>query len=539
MSISTNPTHRREAMNTTKSEAAAAKAAWHADLAEHRRKIWVFSRWCFRREAFSFWTYVMLLTPVLLAGFSAAFTLRYPWYTRQGVMLFRTFLWLAALAVFAGGVRHASRAVCWEVSRELRDLVRMTGLAPATLLWCRMASRWWTIGLSVLLIYPLALFARTIGTVSSDQWIAGEQWLILIAVLTAGFAAFGSIASSRANNAETSAALATLMLMFLYHMLFWGTCILVGFFSFGIYGRFNPPPGTLLSDLFWNAIAMAPITGLYRAIVAPGTHSAAEPSYLVHVVTGIGCLALATMYMRIRLAVTTEGDDDLVVTKREEEWIPTISGRRPRCTNRPFFWKDTHILGGGELAKSLWFVISVLAFIGLFGSLAFGIPLVVGMIAICIVPCLVAVRFDSLMAVEFREKMWNGLMLLPVDPRQMLVEKLLAAMWERIALILPMAIGTIMAAVQNPNMVGMALVVSILAGLLMVEISILTHFYSKSWIVGPIVGALAILLIGTIMVVWVASGQNIGFFITVTLLTTVTIGTYSHIAWRLQNWVEV
>lgn len=537
--MSSQLVHGREAMSTIKSDAAAAKAAWYADLAEHRRKIWVFSRWCFRREAFTLWTYVMLLAPVLLAGFSAAFTLRYPWYTRQGLSLFRTFLWLASLAVFAGGVRHASRAVCWEVSRELRDLVRMTGLAPATLLWCRMASRWWTIGLSVLLIYPLALFARTIGTISDDQWIAGAQWLILIAVLTAGFAALSSISSSRANNAETTAALATLALMFMYHMLYWGTCILIGFVSFGIYRSFAPPPGTLLSDLFWYAIGLAPITGLYRAINAPGSHSALEPTYWVHLVTGIGCLVLSTIYMRIRLAVTTEGDADIVETKRDEESFHPIEETRPRCSNRPFFWKDTYILGGGSLARITWTVVSVIAFVSLFGSLAFGMPLVVGMIAICIVPCMVAVRFDSLMAVEFREKMWNSLMLLPVDPRWMLLEKLLAAIWERMALVLPMVVGAIMAAGQNASMVGMALVVSTLASLLMVEISILTHFYSKSWVVGPIVGSLAILLIATVMVVWIASGQNIGFFVTVTLLTGVAIGTYSHINWRLQNWVDV
>ena len=64
---------------------------------------------------------------------------------------------------------HASQSICWEVSPELRELVRLTGIGPVTLLCCKSLARWSTIGISVLLLAPLQCFAFAPGGVTATQ----------------------------------------------------------------------------------------------------------------------------------------------------------------------------------------------------------------------------------------------------------------------------------------------------------------------------------------------------------------------------------
>ncbi len=123
--------------------------------------MWVFVQWCLRREALNPWNYLEILFPLSVAGIVSWRELSFRWYPGQGTALLRILFGISASFIFVGGVRHASKAVCWEVSREQRDLVRLTGIEPNTLLWCKSLCRWWTIGLSLLLLFPLAMFSRT------------------------------------------------------------------------------------------------------------------------------------------------------------------------------------------------------------------------------------------------------------------------------------------------------------------------------------------------------------------------------------------
>ena len=109
----------------------------------------VFAEWCLRREAPKWRPSVYrmtLLIPIVLAGLEAATiwpNLRHPGMGREAV---RQLLFIAAVVVFVGGIQFASKAVCWEVSPEMRDLVRLTGLDAKTLLWSKTLACWWTIG---------------------------------------------------------------------------------------------------------------------------------------------------------------------------------------------------------------------------------------------------------------------------------------------------------------------------------------------------------------------------------------------------------
>ena len=109
-------------------------------LDDRRQNAWrVFLEWCFLREATGIRSFIVLLIPVLASAFLIRNSL---WYfplaspiAAQGRSLFHQILSVGIFFTFAASAYHASRAVCWEMSRELRDLVRLTGLNPLVLLW--------------------------------------------------------------------------------------------------------------------------------------------------------------------------------------------------------------------------------------------------------------------------------------------------------------------------------------------------------------------------------------------------------------------
>ena len=65
--------------------------------------------------------------------------------------------------VVINGCRYSSKAVCMAASHEFRDLVRLTGIDPLTLLGWQSAARWWTVFLSILILLPLAALCRTLA----------------------------------------------------------------------------------------------------------------------------------------------------------------------------------------------------------------------------------------------------------------------------------------------------------------------------------------------------------------------------------------
>ena len=147
-------------MKPTSSETSSATSSRSLVRTEQWHVVRVFSAWCLRREAPtwppSLYRLAVLIPIVVAVGFETVLWphLRYP---GAGGVAMRQLLGMAAMVVLIGGVQYASKAVCWELSAEMRDVVRVTGLDPKLLLWSRTLSRWWTIGWSVLLMLPLAL----------------------------------------------------------------------------------------------------------------------------------------------------------------------------------------------------------------------------------------------------------------------------------------------------------------------------------------------------------------------------------------------
>ena len=514
-----------------------------SDVGDRWRAFWVFLQWGIRRESLSLWNYTILLLPVLVSAFFFR-NLVLGRYSSQGSTVLESLLGVATFFIFIGGVRHASKAVCWEVSRELRDLVRLTGIDPATLLWCKSFCRWWTIGLSIILTLPLAMYARTMGANSADQWFAGGCWLLLVTILTAGFSMFASVTSNRATNAETTAVTGSFLLMVVYHLFFWMISLMIGVAGWYLSNTDGPPAGSIWNQAIVFALSFAPIAGVYRGLKSPGTFTPLDPTFLLHFVTGAFCLWAATVVMRNRLRVTTQGDEPMAAAVTAPRIVITPGLLRPRCTDRPFFWKDTYILGAGRWSQIWWTFLSGIGLIALISvamqnvDSAGILPTVIGIIAVCISPCVIAVRFDALLTAEFRENTWNSLMLLPIDPRILILAKIQAAAWERKAMFVPVVIGAAIASYWNVIAVMIAATIALLMGILMIEVSILNQFYSKSWWVSPVTGLFIILMIVFILAFWITFGVATGFVFTCLTLAVVNFCIYVHIDWRLDNWTE-
>ena len=170
--------------------------------------------------------------------------------------------------------------------------------------------------------------------------------------------------------------------------------------------------------------------------------------------------------------------------------------------------------------------------------MAYGVSLIVGIVAICAAPCLVAVRFDALLVPEFREQTWNSLMLLPVDPRVILFEKLRAVLRERIAIFVPVCIAAAFAMASHATAVLMTSAIAMIAGVLMIEVSILNQFYSKIGLAQSAIAFGIILAIAALVPLWAFFEPGTSFAITMMTMLFLVAGFYWLIHWKLRTWSE-
>ena len=297
-----------QAMTTSANEARSAASPTDSRRVGQWRTIEVFASWCLRREAPRWRPSVFRMTvllPLVSTGVVAAKVWPYLRHPGMGAEATRQLLWLAAVVVFVGGVQFASKAVCWEVSPEMRDLVRLTGIEAKTLLWTTTLSRWWTIGWSLLLMLPLAMFARTLGGVSSDQLLAGSYGLVLLAALTGGFGMLAGVLTADAKNPEKMASTATWLALVIYNVAFmllaraiyWGNRLIMG----------NESPS--LTQLCKQIALSAPIVSVTNALRSPDLFTPTDPAYWLHLLTASGCAVLATLAIELRFRSSAKPAD--------------------------------------------------------------------------------------------------------------------------------------------------------------------------------------------------------------------------------------
>ena len=174
--------------------------------------------------------------------------------------------------------------------------------------------------------------------------------------------------------------------------------------------------------------------------------------------------------------------------------MPTF-GRRPRCSDRPFFWKDVYILSDERKWFKTWTLFYFAATIGVLllsivssdNSDRYRI-VVVATPSIVVVSIILSVRFDALLTAEFRDRTWGSLMLLPIDPVALLRTKLWAAMFEQRFAVLPVGAALIALVTVGPQEAivagSMTSVIAIIVCGMLCQMSCINQLLGKAWWVG-------------------------------------------------------
>jgi hypothetical protein len=512
------------------------------DRHERWRRVWTFWEWCLGREISRIKPYLLLVLALAMTGVFSAGFLSEGWQPGRGRDLMKLLLCFATFAIFAGAVGHAAQAITWETGRDQRDLTRLTGLGSGALLWCKTLARWWTVALSLFLLAPFALFAVTLGGVTGDQLVAGGLWLLMFAVLMSGLAQLAAVSANDTDNTAATLGFVTWGFLVLYHIPFGATAAVVWFIN----QRLTWQLGSFAPRTSWQAIVdysiqLMPVTGLYRAITSPSTFSALDPKYWIHLLSALGCYWVASVALAGRF-IPNDGDP---FTRAEPSPAETVGAaiKRPRCGNWPFFWKDAYVLAGSLGNRRMWTGVYVFAAIGtLLASFRLdpdsGWRLALGIQAECYVPIVIAMRFDVLLAAEFKQQTWSGLVLLPIDRRVLLGSKLLAVFSEQRWVLLPVGMAASLGAQQQPTAILMVTVIGVLVGVLLCQMSALNHLRPKTWWIGPTQAFVAVGLIALCLGVWLANEPWVSFMLTVGVLLVAILPVQWLLDHLLREWTE-
>ena len=129
-------------------------------------------------------------------------------------------------------------------------------------------------------------------------------------------------------------------------------------------------------------------------------------------------------------------------------------------------------------------------------------------------------------------------MLLPVDPRVILIEKFNAAAWERKSICIPVLVAAIIAVPSNVTAVLMTAMIALIAAVLLIEISIVNQFYTKNRWIGAVIALVTFLSIGSMVPIWGFFEAGTSFAATLVVMIGYGSALYGLIHWRLRHWSE-
>jgi hypothetical protein len=453
----------------------------------------------------------------------------------QGRAIFESLYVFACGLILLGGANWCSPAVCAEVSSEMRELLRLTGIKPMTLLSCRMLARWSTIVWMLLIMLPVVCLARALGGVTTNELLACAASLLMLTVLTAAMACVAGVSVANSENGAKTATLLTLLLMLLYHSLFWLTSAIASLIDWFIESDFlyGVPSQPWLDFLYDFSIRATPVGVLIRAAQSPDTFSVLSPEYWIHFLAGIWCFRMSAIVMRNRFrSLRSASDDDLVRSQSTGE-----IRIRPRYTGDLLFWKDAYVLSGGMRAQRRcdWIYAMVAAgvvAIGMFSKNDAAI-VVVGILALCVWPGTFAHRTASLLIMEFHQNTWSSLMLLPIDRNQLLVSKCKAVAWLHRAVVIPVLLAIGFAFPRGPWLISIAVLIAPLAAIMLSLVSCLEGLW-------PRLSSPSILVLAGIglAAIWYSFGHWIGLGATIAGMGFLIVVTRSVIDYCLTNWDE-
>ena len=536
----------------------------------------VFFQWCLQREA-PRWrpplVRLTLLLPAVLAWWCSATIWPDFKFPGAGSAAISNLLAVASFVIVVAGIQFAARSICWEVSPEMRDLVRLTGVESTTLLWSKTAARWWTIGWSLLLILPLAMFAQTMGGVTSGQLISGALGLALIFVLTGTSALLAGVLATDSKNPEKTATGFAVVLLALYNLLFVVASLII----------MTLTDSSATEKLGSYIINCTPVVVVFHTFQSTGIYSFTDPQYWIHLLVALGTACFATRVMKVRFQSSPrlpDSESDSVLTSfalpsrptqvsernkslvsaekspnhqersRGSTSLPAGIRRRPRCSDRPVFWKDVFVLSDERGTVNPWTIAYFVLAIGIAALQVMlfretrdnGLRTVMSFLSIAGAAVVMSLRFDALLTIEFRDRTWGSLMLLPIDPCDFLWFKLQAAIWEQRFAALPLVvaqIGMLFNETESISGAVMGVLIAIPSTLLLCQLSTLTQLLGKVWWLGPcqIIGFVAVTV--GVMTIWIQCGLWLGFVLAeLFLIAVVSILYRTAIQPAVRQWIE-
>ncbi|MBI1345551.1 hypothetical protein GC163_04615 [bacterium] len=226
------------------------------------------------------------------------------------------------------------------------ELLQLTGISPAELIFAKALPQWCT-GLSAMLLtFPVALLAVTLGGVTYTQVIAVYGLIIVLYLLVSAMALLGN---AIVNNVSYSS-----LLSFAVGLLYFAPLGVIDYF------RISPaaPNGTSPPLLF-------PAFEFFRILDSTYKGSIVSWPVVIHLGTVVGlCWISGRLLSRRWHFATEQAPEEPVSTEQpinpQPLWRPMVNP--PRCDNHPIVWKDYYFtLGSDEMQYGKWIVLGLTA----------------------------------------------------------------------------------------------------------------------------------------------------------------------------------
>jgi len=268
--------------------------------------------------------------------------------------------WLNLFFISCAGIGFFSSAITEEKEEETIGLLQMAGLNPLGILLGKSTSRLIQAAMLLVVQFPFALLAVTLGGVTPHQIFAAYVALLAYMILLANVALVWSTVCQRGG---TAAGMTTLIFA-VYFMLPWAAKALsTDLISYG-WNQSHALTGTLLTALDWAGSSS--IWDRLTATTETGFH---DPIFSRQVITnsvgGLACFLTAWLVFNpFTRSMTSQGVTRGFVL-RSTSRIRFLSPGR--CWALPLVWKDFQFIGGGYSFA----VVKLIAYSGLLALVVF------------------------------------------------------------------------------------------------------------------------------------------------------------------------
>lgn len=338
-----------------------------------------------------------------------------------GLGVLRSIVICAAVWVIAAGMAGFISLLNDEWTGYNLELLRLTGMSAADLVWAKGIPQLATVASGVVLSFPMALLSVTLGGVALVQVGAiYVQLLVLISLVAVSSLLAGTLLKDLAN--------ARIMAVGL--MVAYGLCTLgADLFVFQTM-NFRTPP----TQPQWCLL-----TECVRVLDSRFVGPIASWPVLLHLMAGAGLLVVTRRWMAWNWERAADQMPSPTVSEEQPKqpqplWRPALPP--PRCSGNPIVWKDYYFLSGGdEMQYGKWLFLLVpltpnlvCLWMGLGDSRGLRVSgvvfVVIGFFSIFAAIGVITFTAQRLWQTEIQERTLGSLALLPWEPWDMITAKL-------------------------------------------------------------------------------------------------------------------